>query len=700
MPQVDVTQLVHAAVERNREIPAILDAYSEFLDSPIGPLELQNLTEVFGCILDNLAQRFPDIASRRAAKAAQTDVTAFLAAAGNEVDILKSVMKVELTAIAGSMVNSISERFRKMSSEERQAVDSTLRIIRRSKVELLFKADAGKHLVTDDPDFKRFFAIIKSQAPEIRELRYQNLIVEKAIYNKLILKSKGQDFFIWVPSFYAKEAGDQLIERNGVISGHSVHSLLNDLNSQGEIQSIEPFLKDIEQNLGIANHEIPQPLEGLFKTVNEYKILPPIDLDDVSTYFAEKRSKLEAEQNEAEERKRVALQATQKDQEMKSQLLREKMRPQEFQVTKRPSSAEQENSIYLGKAVDFNQFVEAINRRITEKEIVTQVKQLGDYFLEPGENTDLSIVGASGSGKSITLNRILDGISSKSRTRVLVIDQKGEHRGIAWKFKWPVFALVKDSQAEILTMHLMVNSEHGQKLVANLIQEWLIQSGYSCTDVQKERISSLIAAQSGKDLDLSQIVSLIQSETELSELGQRLKKNLVQKGTLSKIFSTKVSFASSIGQNLLFDISGRGLKDPTTKEERSMLAALLLREFIDCEVSNSTIVVEDVLDRFRVPSLRGRVIEMIQELKNRGNRLIITSKSVCREFLGHDRIELVHRLSGEKTITDEFSQFYTNVPTYQLTRIIGFIPRGYLITSKWGERETEAVLVDRLEYGS
>ena len=91
MPAIDVVQLVHSSVERNREIPAMLDAYGEFLDSPIGPLELQNLGSVFACILDNLSQRFPDMASKRAASTSHTDISSFLDATNSDVDRVKAV---------------------------------------------------------------------------------------------------------------------------------------------------------------------------------------------------------------------------------------------------------------------------------------------------------------------------------------------------------------------------------------------------------------------------------------------------------------------------------------------------------------------------------------------------------------------------------------------------------------------------------
>ncbi len=61
MPAIDAVQLVRSSVEKNKDIPAVLDAYSQFVDSPIGPLELKNLGDVFARIMDNLSLRFPDV---------------------------------------------------------------------------------------------------------------------------------------------------------------------------------------------------------------------------------------------------------------------------------------------------------------------------------------------------------------------------------------------------------------------------------------------------------------------------------------------------------------------------------------------------------------------------------------------------------------------------------------------------------------
>ncbi len=153
---------------------------------------------------------------------------------------------------------------------------------------------------------------------------------------------------------------------------------------------------------------------------------------------------------------------------------------------------------------------------------------------------------------------------------------------------------------------------------------------------------------------------------------------------------------------MLFDISGRGLKDPTTKEERQMLSVPLLRDLAVSGINGSIIVIEDVLDRFKVESLKSRTIQIIQKLRANGNKLIVTSKSRSREFLSSDCIELVHRLSGEKVITEEFSEFNTDLPTEVLARIIGFLPRGCLITSRIksdsDSGRTAAVKVEQMQF--
>ncbi|MHB2035627.1 MAG: helicase HerA domain-containing protein [Nitrososphaerales archaeon] len=710
MPATDAVQLVHAAIEKNRGIPAVLDAYGEFIDSPLGPLELQNLGDVFARILDNLSQRFPDSASKRAAAAVHNDVTAFLAAANNNLERLKEIMKAELTTVQSVMMSSIAERFRRMNIEERKAVDATLRIVRRSQVELLFKLNAGKQLASGDKEFQRYFALIKSQAPGLRELRYENLIVEKAIFNKLILKSKVQDYFIWVPSFYAKENVDELIERNGVASEHLMLSRLKELDGQGKLEPLKPFLEELDENQGVLSKakEVPSEISDFLQHVGEYQVLPPIDLDDVSLYFSEEKAAQEKSLREEEEKKRLEAEALREEQDSKSQQLRQKMRPTTIQVAVAESQTRNrsENSIYLGKQLDFEQFVGAINRRVPENDLATQVRQLGDYYIELEGLRDIAIVGSSGSGKSVTLKRLLDGIATRQDApRLLVIDQKGEHRGIAWKYKWKVSAFAKDSQASELRVSIFSGSEQDSDFAADLIQEWFNQSGLGCSDQQKERIASIIRTQTDKKPSLAAISDLLANEPELSQLSQKLKKSLVLKSSFSRIFSEAGTASISLdGESMIFDISGRGLKDPTTKEERQMLSVLLLRDLAASGIKNSMIVIEDVLDRFKVESLKSRTLQIVQKIRENGNQFVITSRSRCREFLGKDCIELVHRLSGEKAISEEFSEFNSNISTQILVRIIAFLPRGYLITSRIKSESnagvTEIVKVEQIQFVS
>ena len=93
---------------------------------------------------------------------------------------------------------------------------------------------------------------------------------------------------------------------------------------------------------------------------------------------------------------------------------------------------------------------------------------------------------------------------------------------------------------------------------------------------------------------------------------------------------------------------------------------------------------------------------IVQKLRANGNRFIITSKSRSREFLAAECMELVHRLSGEKVITEEFSEFNTDLSTEVLARIIGFLPRGCLITSRIKSDNdpgrTAAVKVEQMQF--
>jgi hypothetical protein len=148
------------------------------------------------------------------------------------------------------------------------------------------------------------------------------------------------------------------------------------------------------------------------------------------------------------------------------------------------------------------------------------------------------------------------------------------------------------------------------------------------------------------------------------------------------------------------------LRDPTSKEERLIISVILLRDLLGAGIKDSIIVLEDTLDRFKSESLKARTRGIIEKLRANGNYLLATSRSNLREFLGKDQVvEIVHRLSGEKIINEEFSDFNTTVPVQTLQRIIGFLPRGYAVNSRYegsdGQmRPTSAFRVEVLKFES
>lgn len=714
MPAVDVVQLVHSTVERNREIPAVLDAYSQFVDSPIGPLELKNLGEVFDRIQDNLSQRFPEIAAKRAGNSARNDISSFLGTVGGDPDRVKQLLRLELESYKDTMVVSIAERFSRMSTEERRAVDATLRLIYRSSFEILFRADAGKQLASSGHEFERFFAAVKSESPTMRELRYENLIIEKAIFNKLILKAQDRTYFVWIPSFFAKEGAASLIRRVALPNEHIMLSRLRDLASQSRVEEFEGFLRSLTDNLGIlkgAEHT-PEEFADFFQRVGNYLVIPPVDLDDIYSFLKEESEK--KEQARLAEEDRVRAEETQRQQEQlrKAEQFRQRLRPvaeqraqqqQQQQLIEAPG-----DSVFLGKQMDFDQLVSAINRRIQEKEIPSQVKQIGDYSMRLGDlRKSIAIVGSSGSGRSTTLKRLLDGMVPKAGARrFFVIDQKGEHRGLAWKYGWKVYSFAADSQAQQFRVSLYSgDAERDAPFLADLLQEWFNEGSLSCSDQQRERIASIIRAGTNSQdlLSLGAISDAMASQPELAVLAQKLKKGLVLKSTFGRIFSERGE-ESSMDQSTIFDISGRGLRDPTTKEERQVISVILLRELArNPSIRDSIVAVEDALDRFKSDSLKATAIELIKSLLASGNIIVATSRStIKRDFLNDDSVEIVHRLSGEKVIADELETFDSDVPRATLQRLVAFLPRGYSITSKYeisgNTMRTAAVRVDPLTF--
>jgi hypothetical protein len=709
LPAPDLSQLVHIAVEKNRNVPAVIDAYSEFVDSPLGRQELQNLEEVFGQILDNLSQRYPDVASKRAAFVARTDITAFLTAVGDNADRVKDVLRAELKGVADDFVVSISERFTRMNSEERKAVDATLRSIRRSNVELLFRAERGKHIASSGKEFEKYFVSIKSEAPGMKELRYENLIVEKAIFNKLILKSKDRDYNIWVPSFFAKERVEFLLNKLLLQREHLLLGKLRELNQLGELDSLRPFFHSLESNLGVLQkpQQIPEQISEFIKEEGDYFVLPPDELDDAILFFEDEEERERSFKKKQEEERILKENAIKEDQEKKSEDARARLRQVAVQVpvssVKRDRSG---NSVFIGKQLDLTQLVSAINRRVQEKEISSQVKEIQDYFIELGsiQNSGVTIVGSSGSGRSSTLKRLLDGIAGKSGSpKTIVVDSKGEHRGIAWKYKWKVFGFVGDSQAAEFRAPLFSQGPDFEETLAALLQEWLLESGLTCSEEQRARIASVVRSFGTISLDrLDQFWDLLSRENDLVQIAQKLKKSF-SKNAVSRIFSDHSPQNPDYGVSTLYDISGRGLRDPTTREEKQLASFIVLRTLSNANIQGALIVLEDALDRFKSESLKQRTVKIVENLRANGNSFIVTTRSQIRDIVGKETVELVHRLSGEKAISEEFAGFWTDVPVQNLVRIVSFLPRGYVLTSKVKEPDGEvsssaAVRIEPLQF--
>ena len=128
---------------------------------------------------------------------------------------------------------------------------------------------------------------------------------------------------------------------------------------------------------------------------------------------------------------------------------------------------------------------------------------------------------------------------------------------------------------------------------------------------------------------------------------------------------------------------------------------LILREMVKRGVGDSVIVLEDVLDRFKSQGLRRIVAGMISELKERKNTFVITTRTQVRDLLGPDSIEILHRLSGEKAVSEEIAGFKTDLASKTVASVVGFLPRGYAIASKTPRQSfSSALRVEPLQFGS
>jgi hypothetical protein len=306
---------------------------------------------------------------------------------------------------------------------------------------------------------------------------------------------------------------------------------------------------------------------------------------------------------------------------------------------------------------------------------------------------------------------MLDGLASNESFRVIAVDQKGEHRGIAWKYKWKVFAFAPDSQAQQLKVSLFSQEEDDSELLADLIQEWCLSSGVNCSDQQRARIASIVRSEREKKmLSAETLLLALAKEADLGQISAKMGKNFLSKNLMSRLFSSS-SQAGEQGtwnqslketQSILFDISGRGLRDPTTREERLIATVLILKEFAAAGLSGRVLVLEDFFDRFKSESLRRKVLDVAAELRKRNNSVIATSRSEIRGFIGSNCLELLHRISGEKIVNEELAGFKFAQDIRGLQNLISFLPRGYALSSSVREGNTTmrsgALRVEALQF--
>jgi hypothetical protein len=160
---------------------------------------------------------------------------------------------------------------------------------------------------------------------------------------------------------------------------------------------------------------------------------------------------------------------------------------------------------------------------------------------------------------------------------------------------------------------------------------------------------------------------------------------------MSRIFTDSVVSKFEFGDSsVIFDVSGRGLRDPTTREERLIASVLILKNLLDFNLQSSIIVLEDILDRFKSDNLRKKIIRYVSRLHERGNSIITTSRSQIRDFVGGGSLEILHRLSGEKVIADVLGGFKVTQSTKNLALLVASLPRGYAFTSAIVAREGES----------
>ena len=125
----------------------------------------------------------------------------------------------------------------------------------------MFRAEVGRQLSTSGKDYERFFAAVRAESGTIRELRYENLIVEKGVFNKTSDEDKREGLLHLVLSLYVRDNVDFLIERVAISNERLLLSWLKDLKSQALLDAdssganLRSLLSTLLENGGV----LPNP---------------------------------------------------------------------------------------------------------------------------------------------------------------------------------------------------------------------------------------------------------------------------------------------------------------------------------------------------------------------------------------------------------------------------------------------------------
>jgi hypothetical protein len=683
MMLTDLLSAVKSALEENKDVPAALDAFGQFLDNPTDWLRLNyDLPPTFVYIQENLAARFTEAVAKRAATIARNHIGTSQQLCGGNMDRLTSCLRSELKHYHEVVVSSIIRRFANLSPSERRAVDAVLRLVRRRK--WLFQTNTNESVLKSE-EFERFYAAVKAESPKMEPLRLANLLIEKGLFNRLLLQTKNQNYNAFVPSLYVTENAVSIITKVSSGTEHSLQGYLAELRQSGSLASLRPFLHELIRSDGVleasSKQQFPSELSDYLTKHSKFLAISPVDLEDIQL------SLQQLEREEGQERKQKEI-APMEMQSRQAQVLPKNPESETTTVTSpaRVPGQVPTGAIYLGEELDIDNFLSALQKHLSEGELL-HLKVKGEFSIPAAEiaTRGVLVVGASGSGKSATMKRVLDGLGSNG-IPTIVVDGKGEHRGIAWKYKWNTYNFVQDSQARELKLSLFTTTAaESDDLLADLLEEYALQSGWPFSSEQRARLASVVRkviTESGLNPTLERVISEASKESDLAEVSKKMARNLLG-GNASRIFGgySDIDLSGSV----LFDLSGRGLRSPTSREEREIASVLLLKRLVSSSVTERLLVLEDILDRLKSPNLQRDVTAILQKLRETKNTFVLSGRTSLRMFAAGSRpIEVVHRLAGQQAIEQEIQGLNVQYSKNMLKNQISFFPRGYCLVARNG----------------